>query len=62
MTRLKEPEGWSELWEQAQVERDPQKLLELIDKLNNLLADWEKREQRGNARTDTSAVRRATRP
>ena len=37
-----EPEGWRSLWERAQQEKDPQKLAELIDQLNQLLTEHEK--------------------
>lgn len=38
-----EPEGWRELQEKAQRERDPKKLAALIDKMNELLTEWEKK-------------------
>jgi hypothetical protein len=40
---IQEPEGWRELWERAQAERDTKKLLDLIDEMNRLLAGWEKK-------------------
>ncbi len=39
---LDEPEGWRSLWERAQQEKDPKKLAELIDQLNQLLTEHEK--------------------
>ncbi len=39
---LDEPEGWRWLWERAQQEKDPKKLTELIDQLNQLLSVHEK--------------------
>ena len=38
-----EPQGWRRLQEEAQRERDPQKLALLIDQLNQLLDEQEKR-------------------
>jgi hypothetical protein len=38
-----EPKGWRTLWLRAQRERDPKKLVELIDQLNQLLAQEERR-------------------
>ncbi len=37
-----EPKGWRRLWEAAQAEKDPKKLAELIDQLNQLLSEHEK--------------------
>ncbi len=37
-----EPKGWRKLWEAAQREKDPKKLVELIDQMNQLLAEHEK--------------------
>jgi len=37
-----EPKGWRRLWEAAQREKDPKKLVELIDKMNQLLTEREK--------------------
>ncbi len=39
---LSEPEGWRPLWERAQQEKEPKKLAELIDQLNQLLTEHEK--------------------
>ncbi len=39
---LNEPEGWRWLWERAQQEKDPKRLAELIDQLNQLLTEHEK--------------------
>ncbi len=36
-----EPEGWQILQTMAQQERDPQKLVLIIDKMNSLLACYE---------------------
>jgi hypothetical protein len=41
------PEGWRELWEQAQNERDTSKLLQIIDEMNQLLTEWEKKDRSG---------------
>lgn len=38
-----EPEGWRELWEKAQRERDPQRLDTLIKRMNQMLSEHEKR-------------------
>jgi len=38
-----EPKGWRKRWLRAQKERDPKKLVELIDELNQLLTEEEKR-------------------
>jgi hypothetical protein len=48
MERL-EPEGWRDLWERAQAERDTKKLLEIIDQMNRLLSEWEKKNKSGTA-------------
>lgn len=37
-----EPKGWRKLWKVAQREKDPKRLAELIDQLNQLLAEHEK--------------------
>ncbi len=37
-----EPRGWRKLWEAAQRETDPKKLVELIEQMNQLLAEHEK--------------------
>jgi hypothetical protein len=36
------PKGWKTLWLKAQKEKDPQKLIKLIDQLNALLTEREK--------------------
>lgn len=38
-----EPKGWRELQEMAQSERDPKKLAKIIDRMNELLAEQEKK-------------------
>jgi len=40
---LEEPEGWSELQQKAQQERDPRRLIKIIDQLNALLTEHEKK-------------------
>jgi len=42
-----EPEGWRELQEKAQQETDPKKLAAIIDEMNRLLSEHEKRVRRG---------------
>jgi hypothetical protein len=42
-----EPEGWSELQEQARNELDPRKLEEIIAEMNRLLSECEKRAAAG---------------
>jgi len=42
-TQLDEPAGWRSLWERAQRECNPKKLAALIDKMNQLLSEHEKR-------------------
>jgi hypothetical protein len=37
-----EPKGWRELQERAQREKDPKKLAQLIDEMNQLLTEHEK--------------------
>jgi hypothetical protein len=37
------PEGWRKLWQQAQREKDPEKLDAIIKRVNRLLAEHEKR-------------------
>ncbi len=50
---LEEPEGWSELQQKAQQERDPRRLIKIIDQLNALLTELEKRAA-GYDRTEQS--------
>jgi hypothetical protein len=40
---IKDKARWMELCERAAVERDPQKVLELVTKMNRLLLEKEKR-------------------
>lgn len=56
-----EPEGWRELWERAQTERDSKKLLEILDDMNRLLNEWEKKNG-SNIRSSTSDLRRGAPP
>jgi hypothetical protein len=37
-----EPKGWRRLQQRAQSERDPKKLAQLIDQMNQLLTEHEK--------------------
>jgi len=37
-----EPKGWRVLQKRAHLEKDPKKLAELIDEMNQLLAEYEK--------------------
>ena len=46
-----EPKGWKKLWLKAQAERDPKKLIKLLDQLNALLAEQEKRAARRAVQT-----------
>ena len=48
-----EPQGWRRLQEEAQRERDPQKLALLIDPLNQLLNEQEKRRIEGDGWRDS---------
>lgn len=45
MALIDEPPGWRELQEKAQNERNPQKLMLLIDQINQLLTEWEKNQE-----------------
>jgi hypothetical protein len=40
---MKDKARWMELCEQAAVEQDPQKLMELVEEINRLLLEKEKR-------------------
>jgi hypothetical protein len=40
---MEEPEGWSELQQKAFDETDPQRLVEIIDKLISMLTLYEKK-------------------
>ena len=40
---MKDKEHWLELCEQAAVEQDPKKLMELVEEINRLLAEKEQR-------------------
>ena len=40
-----EPKGWKKLWRKAQAERDPKKLIKLLEQLNALLTEQEKRQE-----------------
>jgi hypothetical protein len=42
-TPAHEPKGWRTLWLKTQKEKDPKKLIELIDQLNELLTEREKK-------------------
>jgi hypothetical protein len=53
--RPDEPEGWRELQEKAQRERNPKKLAMLIDEMNQILTEWEKK---GAAEEGTKRIRR----
>jgi hypothetical protein len=41
-----QPEGWRQLQERAQQEKDPEKLAEIIEEMNRLLSDREKAARR----------------
>ena len=38
-----EPEGWHALQEKLRDEKDPKKFAELVDQVNRLLTEWEKK-------------------
>lgn len=40
---MKDKERWLELCQQAAVEQDPKKLMELVEEINRLLAEKEQR-------------------
>ena len=54
---LLEPEGWRELWKRAQAEKDTKKLLEIIDEMNRLLTEWEKKGRSGEGSTGSDSTR-----
>ena len=45
-----EPKGWRKLWRKAQAERDPKKLIKLLDQLNALLTEQEKKKAKEEGR------------
>jgi hypothetical protein len=49
-----EPEGWRELQERAQNERDPRKLEAIISEMNRLLSECEKKAATGEEPHPTS--------
>jgi hypothetical protein len=49
-----EPEGWRELQERARNERDTRKLEAIIEEMNRLLTECEKKAAGGNGRRPTS--------
>jgi hypothetical protein len=51
---LSEPEGWDELQERAQSERDPRKLEAIIAEMNALLSECEKSAANGSGGRPTS--------
>jgi hypothetical protein len=54
-----EPEGWRTLWERAQRERDPKQLDILIKRMNQLLAEQEKRYAAVAGRSNSNGQRGA---
>lgn len=44
-----EPDGWSHLQAMAKRERDPQRLIDIIDRMNRLLDAYEGRAKRRDA-------------
>src|SRR5215470_14680386 len=44
---LEEPPGWRELQEKARRAKDARELSEVIDEMNRLLSEWEKRAEDG---------------
>jgi len=51
-----EPKGWRKLWEEAQHEKDPKRLAELIDQMNRLLTQHEKAAAREETKSGTSSL------
>jgi hypothetical protein len=43
---------WMDLCQQASVEQDPEKLIELITEINHLLAEKEKRLRQANGKSE----------
>jgi hypothetical protein len=52
---LDEPQGWRELWEMAQQEQDTKKLAAIIDQMNQLLTEHEKRAADDPERIETDS-------
>ncbi|MGA9813322.1 MAG: hypothetical protein WBQ64_11125 [Terriglobales bacterium] len=50
---MEEPEGWRELQQKALDERDPQRLIEIIDQLVGILAAHEKKVASDSARKNS---------
>lgn len=40
---MTDPEKWKELWAKAAVEQDPQRLLELVEEINRILEEQDKK-------------------
>jgi len=57
LMELLEPKGWRELWKRAQAEKDTKKLLEIIDEMNRLLTEWEKKGRSGEGSTGSDSTR-----
>jgi hypothetical protein len=50
-----EPKGWSHLQAMAQRERNPKRLIEIIDQMNRILDEQERKAKRRDAREDTGS-------
>jgi hypothetical protein len=53
MTLPDEPKGWRRLQQLAQEESDPEKLVAIIDEINRLLDEHERKASVPNARINT---------
>jgi 23S rRNA maturation mini-RNase III len=56
-----EPKGWRQLQERAQREKDPKKLAEIIDEMNQLLTEHEKaaaKEEKPSPRSERKPPKR----
>jgi len=54
-----EPKGWRRIWEKTQTERDPKKLIQLLDQLNHLLSENERKTEH---KPPPAVSKRGTRP
>jgi hypothetical protein len=56
---MEEPEGWSELQQKAFDETDPQRLVEIIDKLISMLTLYEKKTASESATSNSGQPERS---
>jgi hypothetical protein len=49
---MEEPKGWRELQQKALDEKDPQRLIEIVDELISLLTAYEKKVAHAGAQSD----------